>query len=104
VAEDIPIFDSSHDNARVELAAGTVFEVALPEQPGTGFKWKIVSGQTPVADFRDPAGPDRGAGTTRHFRFQAEQQGESTLSLQLRRGWERDQPPAKEFKINLVVR
>jgi len=103
MAEDVRVFDLSYNNARVEIATGRYFEVALPEQTGTGFKWKIVSGQIPVKDFRDPAGPSRGATTSRHFRFQAEWRGESVISLRLCRSWE-PQAPARQFTITVSVR
>lgn len=103
-AGNMTVFDSSLNDARVEVAAGTVFEIALPEQAGTGFKWKIVSGQAPVTDFRDPAAGNRGGEKIRHFQFRAEDRGEMTISLQLGRSWERDKPPAKTFTIYVEVR
>jgi predicted secreted protein len=102
MGEAIPVFDSSYNNARVEVA-GAAFELALPEQPGTGYRWKITSGQTPTADFRDPSGPERGGGgTIRHLRFQTQGHGESTISLQLCRSWEREKAPSKTFTITVV--
>jgi predicted secreted protein len=104
MAEDIRVFDSSYNNARVEVPAETVFELVLPEQPATGFRWKIISGQKPLADYRDPSPPQRGARIMRHLRFQVEQVGEVVISLQLSRSWERDKAPMETFTISLVIR
>ena len=104
VAEETRVFDSSYDNKRVELPAGAVFELILPEKPTTGYRWRIVSNHKPETDSIDPPPSTPGAGTVRHFCFLAEQSGESILALQLRRSWEREAPPAATFTLHIVIR
>jgi predicted secreted protein len=97
------VFGSSSDNHHIHLPLGAEFEVALAEHPTAGFRWQVVSGQAPTADFvdRTPAAP--GVGTMRHFRFRADEEGESVLRLELRRSWERDAAPASTFTLHLAV-
>jgi predicted secreted protein len=96
------IFDSSFDGRHVELPQGATFEIALPETPTNGFRWKVASDQNPESDLIDPPSPSPGAGTLHRFRFRVARSGETTFCLELRRPWEAAPSPAATFTLHLV--
>jgi predicted secreted protein len=97
------VFDPSFDGRRVELPTGTAFELALPERPTTGFRWKIVSNHTAEVDKTDPPPPEPGAATVRRLRFRVNRDFDSPLRLELRRSGEHTVPVAT-FTLHLDVR
>ena len=98
------------DNGReATLARGDRLEISLPATSGTGYTWQAA----PVADalvrpvgdteFKlDSAMP--GASGHQIFRFSAEASGTGTVEMRYGRPWEKDTPPAKVFRILLIVR
>ena len=98
------------DNGReFTLSRGDAIEVSLPATSGTGYTWQAA----PVADaLVKPVGDMRFKidnempGATGHqiFRYSVEASGTSSLEMRYVRPWEKDTPPAKVFKILLIVR
>lgn len=98
------------DNGReFTLSRGDTLEVSLPATSGTGYTWQAA----PIADalvkqvgdmkFKiDHAMP--GASGHQIFQFSVEGSGTGTLEIHYLRPWEKDSPPAKVFKILLIVR
>jgi inhibitor of cysteine peptidase len=98
------------DNGReFTLSRGDVLEVLLTATSGTGYTWQAV----PIADalvrqvgemkFR----ADRqipGASGHQVFRFSVEESGTGSVEFRYVRPWEKDTPPAKVFKILLIVK
>ena len=100
--------DQKSNNTEVVLVVGQELEVALPENPTTGFRWESLSSGEPSCVLLDnafdppsPAVPGRGG--TRRWHFKGEREGSGHIELVYRRATERDQPPAQTFKITVRV-
>lgn len=79
-------FDQSADGSEVALAAGDEFEVALAENPTTGFRWRVAADGSPACalasdDFRAPAESRPGQGGRRVLSFRAERAGQGEIKL-----------------------
>lgn len=100
---------TSTDNGRtVELGVGDTIDLALAENPTTGFRWELAAlegGALALAGDRfDPgSGGGIGGGGTRHFALVARKAGQTALSAALQRAWARDQPPLETFSATVKV-
>lgn len=102
------------DNGRtVKLAAGESLEIALAENPTTGYRWqraKQAAGDvgSPCPFAKDDFEPDRagmpGAGGTHRWQFHAVEPGVCEIELEYRRSWEKDKLPERTFRIHVEVR
>jgi inhibitor of cysteine peptidase len=98
------------DNGReFTFSRGDVLEVSLPATSGTGYTWQAVPTADALArrvgDLRfkaDNAMP--GSSGHQIFRFSIEASGTGTLEFRYVRPWEKDTPPAKVFRILLIVK
>jgi len=98
------------DNGReLTLSRGDTLEVSLPATSGTGYTWQPVTIADPLAkpvgDMRfktDHAMP--GASGHQIFRYLVDASGTGTIEMHYLRPWEKDTPPAKVFKLLLIVR
>jgi inhibitor of cysteine peptidase len=98
------------DNGReLTLSRGDTLEVSLPATSGTGYTWQAVPIADPLAKpvgemkFRtDHAIP--GASGNQVFRYLLDASGTGTIEMHYLRPWEKDTPPAKVFKLLLIVR
>ena len=99
------------DNGReFTLSRGDIVEVSLAATSGTGYTWQAV----PIADalvrqvgdmkFRVADSQMPGASGHQVFRFSVEESGTGSLEFRYVRPWEKDTPPAKVFKILLIVK
>jgi len=98
------------DNGReFTVSRGDVLQVSLPATSGTGYTWQAV----PIADSLVKQVGDLKfktnnamSGATGHqvFRFSVEASGTGSLEFRYVRPWEKDTPPAKVFKILLMVK
>ncbi len=98
------------DNGReLTLSRGDTLEVSLPATSGTGYTWQAA----PIADtIVKPVGDMKfkidnempGAAVHQIFRYSVEASGTGSIELRYLRPWEKDAPPAKVFKILLIVR
>lgn len=101
--------NESDSGREFTLARGDTLEVSLPATSGTGYTWQPapIAGALvkPVGDTKfkiDNLMP--GAPGHQIFRFSVEASGTGTLEMRYIRPWEKDTPPAKVFKILLMVR
>jgi inhibitor of cysteine peptidase len=99
-------FTASKTGESAELPKGESFEISLPENPATGFRWKITATGAPVStitedDFRPGTGVG-GQGIHR-WRFRTVQAGESEIRMVLQRSWEPPAEPAQSFTLRVVV-
>ena len=92
---------SDTDGDRV-VAVGEDIVVALPESPGSGYRWFPDEGTSPLSDHYEAPSPGVGGTGRREFRFRAEHPGTLGLRLVRRRAWE-DRPDA-EFHVRIEVR
>jgi predicted secreted protein len=115
--------DKSHNGKTVSAVVGQEIVIRLKGNATTGYSWvigkiegdalgqvgkvKYVSDQPPA-----PAG-GRGRGLMMHrvggggkyvFTFTAKKAGTAKLSLEYKRGWEKNKPPAKTFTLTVSVK
>jgi len=93
---------------RVALRTGDALELALAENPSTGYSWQIVSsGEPALRPDGEPTfkadGALHGSGGTSTRRFRAAAEGTSTLKLVYRRPWEKNVAPAATFEVTIAV-
>lgn len=99
--------DETWNGRQLELRVGQGFELSLPENPTTGFRWALESNGGPVVArvsdaFVPLAGPP-GAGGFHHWQFEAARDGNADLRLAYRRSWGQTSEPAKAFVLRVVV-
>lgn len=99
-------FAASKTGGSAEVPKGESFEISLPENPATGFRWKITSTGQPVStmtgeDFHPGTGVG-GQGIHR-WRFHTTQAGESEIGMVLQRAWETPAEPAQSFTLRVIV-
>jgi inhibitor of cysteine peptidase len=105
--------DESYNGRTVTLAAGELLEIALAENPTTGYRWHPLEVATaganptclPVKDSYEP-GRARvaGQGGIHRWQFQAAESGSCTIELEYRRSWQKGTPPERTFRIHVEVR
>jgi len=102
---DIVIQIGNADNGgKRRLRVGDVFEVTLPENPTTGYRWQLHSPVGPVLEVEDDsfAGPSSGmigAGGLRSWRFRVLKEGLARLVIDNRRSWE--PAPIGTFEVTI---
>lgn len=93
--------------ALVSLHPGDTFEVRLPENPTTGYRWRI-AGWDPALleairdEYRAPSAGAPGAGGEHIWAFIARAPGNGSLRLALARGWQ-SAAPIKTFTLNVSI-
>lgn len=99
---------SMDDNATtVEYPVNSAFEIELPANPSTGYKWQIVAYDTNI--IRQVSGPDysnvseeAGAASLVTFKFKTRAAGNTTLWMaQTRKGLQQGEE-IKTFKLNII--
>lgn len=99
------VIDQAQNNRAVKVAPGQSFQVQLPENPTTGFRWRsqstIPSPLRVVEDVFEPSASGVGAGGARHWTFVADTIATIGLQFELRRGGQ--QEPAKTFSVTVEV-
>ena len=101
---------SESDNGRtVEIAAGEVAEIRLPENPTTGFRWIVASPQPSGcaalarSEYHPPAQSSPGAAGERVWRLRATHSGVCDIELHYMRPWQSAAGAAKRFILHLRV-
>jgi inhibitor of cysteine peptidase len=104
---------TNKDNGKeIGLAAGETFQVSLPENPTTGYRWMVYGSTVSFIslendDYNVPkqghGRPRLGQGGTRLLTFLAAQPGETQLILRLRRSWEKESDFAEAFSVKLKI-
>lgn len=99
--------NESYNGREIELRAGEEFEIRLPENPTTGFRWRLVSDGEPVcvlqSDFFEPADRTPGRGGSHYWRFLAAQVGLGNIDLVYRRSFEQQETPARRFTLHVRI-
>jgi len=103
--------DASADNTRVVLEPHQELVVRLAAHPETGYRWGVERGAPSVLSPADEpnyepvfaSAPLVGSGGWTTFRFRANAPGSDTLELVYRRPWEKAVPPAKTYRLDIVV-
>src|SRR5258706_14307150 len=100
--------NESSNGQEIELPRGQRFEIRLPENPTTGFRWSLVSNGEPACVALDNAyePPDvltHGQEGTHYWRFEAAQAGEGTIWVVYQPVWGKGGNSARTFTVDLVV-
>ena len=103
---------TENDSGRtLHLERGDKFTVTLQSNPTTGYQWKF--GTPPYDDtvmilhgdnYIPPQGELCGAPRKRSLTFLAQKSGRTGLRLIYVRPWEKDQEPANEFNLMVIVK
>jgi inhibitor of cysteine peptidase len=99
--------DQSYAGQTIDVPAGQVMELRLPENPTTGFRWVFTSAGGPACvlsgdSFRPPTSGALGAGGEHRWDIRAVQPGICELSLAYRRSFESG-PAERSFTIRVRV-
>lgn len=100
-------FIASENGKSVTLQDGESFEISLPENPTTGFQWKITATGEPASKLIDEAfhpGVRVGGQGVHTWQFRAVHDGESEIRMDLRRSWETPAEPAQSFTLRVLVK
>ena len=99
-------FNDGNSGQTAQIPLGDDFEIALTENPSTGFRWKVNSDGAPVCtregDEFEP-GVGIGAAGTHHWRFHAAQAGECSIAMALERSWTGPAGETNSFALRVVV-
>lgn len=102
------IFDENAHEREVRLHIGEVFEITLPENPTTGFRWSFEVSGEPFCSLLDDhfdASPQNlpGQGGYHYWHFKAVQVGSGNITLAYRRSWERTETSARRFTLHVHI-
>lgn len=109
-SDGVPLkLNETNNGQSVELTVGQEVDIALDENPSTGYQWEIVSMDKSIIE---KAGEPRfkiesnliGAGGKKTFHFKAAALGETLLKIIYHRSWEKDVPPIRTFEITIIVK
>lgn len=99
---------------KIAVPAGQTFVVRLPGNATTGYMWALAKIDGPAVEqvgkdeyIPDPppgGKPLTGSGGVSVFTFKAAKAGAATISLEYKRSWEKDQPPAEKFSVTVDVK
>jgi len=98
---------------RIDARLGQRFEVHLPGNPSTGYRWALIDPVPAQArqvgvvrvDRIGGSGSPIGAPVQEVFTFEATRPGTAALAFEYRRAWEADSvPPAQRARYRLEVR
>ncbi len=101
-------FTIDDSGTTVNLTNDDPFEIELKGNASTGFTWQVMPFDSTVIkqvgepEFKSEDGRIGSAGLIT-FRFQTIGDGQTDLLLVYRRKWEEHKPPAKMFKMKIVV-
>ena len=101
-------FTIDDSGTTVNLGIDDPFEIELVGNASTGYSWQVMPFDTTVikqvAEPEYNAKDDRvGPAGTYTFKFQTIAAGQTDLLLIYNRKWEEHKPPAKMFKMKIVV-
>lgn len=92
-------FEASADGGHARIAPGDDFELALAENPTTGFRWALVDVPPFLAliddSFSPPDSTNAGAGGVRRWRLHATSAGQGALHAELRARTPRQATPTR---------
>ena len=105
IASDLKL-DEKSCGSRQKLTVGDALEISLPGNPTTGYVWQAPAVPVLLQQQGEPLQQSNsklvGAGGVTSFRFNVVSVGEANLELLYRRSWEKEIPPARTCRIQLV--
>ena len=99
-------FTKDQSGGAADMKVGETFEVELPENPTTGYRWYLRSSGGSLLQLQDDSFQASGettcgAGGMRRWCFRAVQPGSSDFEMEYRRSWEKR--PAEAFSLTIRV-
>ena len=96
--------DQNSNRGELRVRTGDTLALMLEENPTTGYRWEVKSSGEPVCsltktDFHAASGHLTGRGGERHWLFRIVKPGSAALELSYRRPFEREQSPARTFRV-----
>ncbi len=88
--------------AAIQVAAGDRFALELAGNPTTGYTWQVrIDGQhlDLLGQEFEPGGVGVGAGGKEVFLFRALASGETEISCDYRRPWDKESHDSKRFRV-----
>ena len=109
-ASGICTTDGSRGSLRVKN--GSVFSIAIPSNPTTGYSWKIAKISNPLIIKNISANyiPDKadpgicGSGGREVWKFKALKCGNASIEFSYQRPWEKNAPPVEKKRYLIKVR
>ena len=101
-----------NNGGQVDLKVGGTLVVKLESNPTTGYSWEvgaidpsIIKGMGDAEYAKSDTGetPLVGSGGAETWRFQAVNEGQTSLEMVYRRPWEQDVNPEKTFSLSINV-
>jgi inhibitor of cysteine peptidase len=107
----VTLTQSQQSKCPLNLYVGQQFNLTLPSNPTTGFRWKLID---PAASVLQPLGPEVytnpedsglvGSAGLSTWRFRVANEGKAELKLAYSQPWEPNVAPAQSFTCSLSVR
>ena len=98
--------DQQADGREFRVSLGSQLEIALSENPTSGYRWYLGENGPAFALTQDrfdaPGGPP-GKGGSRHWTFRAVQAGKAEIRAVYRRSWESEGTQPRSFRIVVTV-
>lgn len=112
LASGVPMLDlTEQDCGQTRIVPrGSLFRLTLPEQGGTGFVWEpadLAGTGVEMVEVKTAALKEKelvGGPVAKTWLLRAGPPGKSSLTLNYRRPWEKDLPPARRCIIFLDIR
>jgi inhibitor of cysteine peptidase len=100
----MPVFSASHNGQTVAVGVGETLTLRLPENPTTGYRWKVESfgSLRPIGDTHERGSASPGSTGERSFQWVATP-GVHLLALALRREWEPSDQALERFAMTVRV-
>lgn len=105
----IPVREFTDSSTPIDVTAGEEFSIVLDSNPTTGYSWRLAGKpdesivQLVRAKFQPPETQLKGGGGTRLYTFRAAVPGETTISLEYVRPWEKKRRPARKESFAVTV-
>jgi len=106
--ENFTILTEKDNGSTINIKSGEMFGLILAGNPTTGYDWSISNiDQTMVKEMGKPEftldSNLIGAPGKQDYLFQTFKTGNTTLTLEYKRAWEKGVSPANTFKVNINI-
>ena len=100
--------DAGANGQKVSVQVGELLHLSLPENPTTGYRWKLVSAGDPVLElvrdtFHAPSAERPGRPGSHSWLLRARQPGDACVEVHASRSWESTSSPAEIFILRVAA-
>lgn len=104
---ELTLSEAQH-SARLAVYMTDTIVVRLTEEPGGGYRWRLLSADPSTLEIVDqryePARADFGSAGASVWTFKPKKTGRTRLALTKLRPWKSGDPPAEQFAVDLDIR